>query len=100
MPFLLSCCKRGSTDASSGIDTGVDMRFSRQWDLRNEIDPRTTPLHGSFVLIFMFILIYLLTAIGLTRVAVIQYTFTQKQCTEQHNETEYPERNIHNNNYT
>ena len=32
------------------------------------------------------------------RVAVVQYTFTQhKQYTEQHNETEYAERNIHNN---
>ena len=41
-----------------------DMRFIRQWDLRNGIDPRTTPLHGSVVLIL--ILIYLLTAIGLT----------------------------------
>jgi len=30
--------------------------------------------------------------------AVVQYTFTHKQYTEQHNETEYPERNIHKNN--
>jgi len=29
--------------------------------------------------------------------ALVQYTFTHKQCTEQHNETEYTERNIHNN---
>jgi hypothetical protein len=29
-------------------------------------------------------------------VAVVQYTFTQYQHTEQHNETEYTERNIHN----
>jgi hypothetical protein len=29
-------------------------------------------------------------------VAVVQYTFTHKQYTEQHNETEYTERNIHN----
>ena len=28
-------------------------------------------------------------------VAVVQYTFTHKQYTEQHNETEYPEGNIH-----
>jgi methylthioribose-1-phosphate isomerase len=28
-------------------------------------------------------------------VAVVQYTFTHKQYTEQHNETEYLERNIH-----
>ena len=26
-----------------------------------------------------------------------QYTFKEKQYTEQHNETEYPERNIHDN---
>ena len=33
-------------------------------------------------------------------VAVVQYTLTQKQYTEQHNETEYPEKNIHNNKNT
>jgi hypothetical protein len=33
-------------------------------------------------------------------VAVVQYTFTHKQYTEQHNETEYTERNIHNNKTT
>jgi hypothetical protein len=30
-------------------------------------------------------------------VAVVQYTFTHKQNTEEHNETEYTERNLHNN---
>jgi hypothetical protein len=30
----------------------------------------------------------------------IQYTVTQKQYTEKHNETEYTERNIHNNKIT
>jgi len=30
-------------------------------------------------------------------VAAVQYTFTHKQYTEQHNETEYIERNIRNN---
>jgi hypothetical protein len=30
--------------------------------------------------------------------AVVQYTFTHKQYTEQHNESEYTERNVHNNN--
>jgi hypothetical protein len=33
-------------------------------------------------------------------VAVAQYTFTHKQYTEQHNETEYTERNVHNNKNT
>jgi hypothetical protein len=33
-------------------------------------------------------------------VAVVQYTFTHKEYTEQHNETEYTERNIHNNKNT
>ena len=28
--------------------------------------------------------------------AALQYTFTHKQYTEQHNETEYTERDIHN----
>jgi cell division protein FtsL len=47
------------------------------------------------------IMMYLLTAIGLTHpVAIVQYTFTHKQYTEQHNETEYLERNIHNNKNT
>ena len=34
---------------------------------------------------------------GLHPVAVVQYIFTQKQYTEQHNGTEHPERNIHKN---
>jgi hypothetical protein len=33
-------------------------------------------------------------------VAVVQYTFTHKQYTEQHNETQYLERNILNNKNT
>jgi hypothetical protein len=33
-------------------------------------------------------------------VAVVQYKFTHKQYTEQHNETEHTERNIQNNNST
>jgi hypothetical protein len=33
-------------------------------------------------------------------VAVVQYTFSHKQYTEQHNETEYTKRNIHNNKNT
>jgi hypothetical protein len=33
-------------------------------------------------------------------VVVIQYTFTHKQYTEQHNETEYTEQNMHNNKNT
>jgi len=65
-------------------------------------------------------MIYFLTAIGLTSsdsstvhiytqtvhrtalnpVAAVQYTFTHKQYTEQHNETEYTEQNIHNNKNT
>ena len=32
--------------------------------------------------------------------AVVQYTFTPKQYTEQHNETEYTEQSIHNNKNT
>ena len=45
---------------------------------------------------------YLLTAIGLTPgdSSTIQYTFTHKQYTEQHNETECLERTIHNNKNT
>jgi hypothetical protein len=35
--------------------------------------------------------------LGWHPVAVVQYTITHKQYTEQHNETEYTEQNIHNN---
>jgi hypothetical protein len=34
--------------------------------------------------------------LGWHPVAAVQYTFTYKQYTEQHNETEYTERNINN----
>jgi len=47
-------------------------------------------------------MVYLLTAIGLTPsgCSTVQYTFTHKQYTEKHNETEYPEWNMHNNKNT
>jgi hypothetical protein len=41
-----------------------------------------------------FDIAYLLTAVGCHPVAAVQYTFTHKQYTEQHNETEYTERYI------
>jgi hypothetical protein len=44
--------------------------------------------------------LYLLTAIGKHPVAVLQNTFTNKQYTEQDNETEYTEGNTHNNKNT
>ena len=44
--------------------------------------------------------INLLTAIWLTPGGCSTFTFTHKQYTEQHNETEYPERNIRNNKNT
>jgi len=46
-------------------------------------------------------MIYLLTAIGLKPGgSSTVHIYTQKQCMEQHNETEYPERNIQNNKNT
>jgi hypothetical protein len=45
-------------------------------------------------------MMYLLTAIGGHPVAVVQYTFTHKQYTEQHNDTEYTEYYMHNNKNT
>jgi len=44
----------------------------------------------------------LLAAVRLTPggSSTVQYTYTQKQYTEKHNETEYTERNIHNNKNT
>ena len=52
--------------------------------------------------ICVFGMIYLLNAIGLPPggSSTVQYTFTHKQYTEQHNATEYPERNVHNNKNT
>ena len=44
-------------------------------------------------------MIYLLTAIGLTP-SGSSTVHSYKQYTEQHNKTEYPERNMHNNNNT
>jgi len=41
-----------------------------------------------------------LLQLGWHPVAVVQYTFTHKQYTEQHNETEYPQQNKHNNKNT
>jgi len=38
--------------------------------------------------------------LGWHPVAVVQYTFTHKQYTEQHDETQHLERNIHNNKNT
>jgi len=40
-------------------------------------------------------MIYLLNAARWHPVVVVQYTFTHIQYTEQHNQTEYPERNMH-----
>ena len=71
--------------------------------------------HTQLIYIYIYIYIYicvcvcvcvrvcvfmmnLSTTIGLTPSgsSTVQYTFTHKQYTEQHNETKYPERNIHN----
>ena len=61
-------------------------------------------MHGTMnkkitVSLCILVMIYLVTAIVLTPggSSTVQYTFTHKQYTEQHNETEYTERSIHNN---
>jgi hypothetical protein len=41
-----------------------------------------------------------LLQLGSHPVAVVQYTFTHKQYTQQHSETEYTEQNMHNNKNT
>ena len=38
--------------------------------------------------------------LGWQPVAVVKYKFTNKQYAKKHNETEYPEQNIHNNKNT
>jgi hypothetical protein len=47
----------------------------------------------------MYIICLFVAAIGLTLGgnSPVQYTFTHRQYTEQHSETEYTEQNIHNN---
>jgi len=45
-------------------------------------------------------MIFFLLQLGWHTLAVVQYTFTHKQYIEQHNETEYLVRNIHNNKNT
>jgi len=45
-------------------------------------------------------MIYLLTAVGLTPSGSSTVYIYNKQYTEQHSETEYPERNVHNNKNT
>ena len=55
--------------------------------------------HKTFVWTYDMIYIYWLQ-LGWLPVAVVQYTVTYKQYAEQHNETECPERNTHNNKNT
>jgi len=45
-------------------------------------------------------MIYSLMQLGSNPLAVVQYTFTHKQYTEKHNETEHPERNTRKNKNT
>jgi hypothetical protein len=54
------------------------------------------------IIVFLgnFQMIYLIYFINCSWVSTVQYTFTHKQYTEQHNETEYTEHNIHNNKNT
>jgi len=49
----------------------------------------------------MYVYIYICKLqLGRHPVAAVHYTFTHKQYTEQHNETEYTERNIYKNKNT
>ena len=63
--------------------------------------PQAAANHTLFLSVYLYMM-YLLTAIGLTPggSSTVQYTFTYKQYTEQHNGTEYTERNIANNKNT
>ena len=55
-------------------------------------------MHGEIV---KFDIQYIcLLQLGCHQMAVVQYTFTHKQYTEQHSEIEYPEQNVHNNKNT
>ena len=61
-----------------------------------------TPVERNFTLTFalILILIYLLTATGMTHGGSSTVQFTHKQYKEQHNETQYLERKKHNNKNT
>jgi hypothetical protein len=70
-----------------------------QGNIFNRLKRKIKTTCNSYVkkLLYCYDMVYLLTAIGLTPGGSSTYTFTHKQYTEQHNETEYPERNEHNN---
>jgi hypothetical protein len=84
----------------------------REWDIHKNKKKfgkcRPCPVFASYTLAFALQLRkkYGKTSVRVAEkcldipVAVVQYTFTHKQYTEQHNETEYTERNIHNNKNT
>jgi flagellar basal body-associated protein FliL len=46
------------------------------------------------------VVVLVMIYICLLQLVLVHFTFTQKQCTEQHNETEYTEYYIHNNKNT
>ena len=73
-----------------------------QGNILNRLKRKITTTCNSCVekLLYCYDMIYLLIAIGLTPGGSSTYTFTHKQYAEQHKETEYPERNIHNNKNT
>jgi hypothetical protein len=50
-----------------------------------------------YIILYYIILYYGLLQLGWNPVALVNYTFTQKEYTEQHNETEYTEYYILNN---
>ena len=70
-------------------------------DVRNFLLPEIQVTVAVFFFFFFFFWYwYIYLQLGWYPVAVVQYTFTHKQYTGQHKETEYPKRNIHNNKNT
>jgi hypothetical protein len=77
-----------------------DNAFEYQWTPRNNCQLKVRIPWSSdarYAIIYWYVC---LLQLGWHPVAVVQYTLTHKQYTEQHNETEYTEQNIHNNKNT
>jgi diacylglycerol kinase family enzyme len=84
--LMLSAKNHGVFVLLIGLGTGADVTGTVELHLSRHV---------------ILILIYLLTAVGVTpccsstvQYSTVQYTSTHKQYTEQHNETEYTGQNI------
>jgi hypothetical protein len=73
----------------------LNIHNNKKWEVRAV--PRLCKLYSGICLLTRKTAVSVVEKGRDIPVAVVQYTFTHKQYTEQHNETEYTEWNIHNN---